>query len=96
MVSQELMYMQHMYMVCGELHICHDLYLYQKVHDNAYPTPLFYEALDMNHIIVMLGIGWYHNTFSHICVKHQHYPVHDTLRLSIFFYWLFVYLSPDQ
>ena len=25
MVGQALMYMQHMHMVCGELHICHEL-----------------------------------------------------------------------
>ena len=83
-------------MVCGEFHICHDLVLDQTLSDNAYSTPLLHEALDVNHKMVMLGIGWYHNTFSHICVKHQHYPEHDTLCLSIFFYWIFSCILPDQ
>ena len=73
-------------MVCAELHIFHDLDLYQNVNDNDYPTPLIHEALDVKHKMVMLGIGWYHNIFSHICVQRQHYPEHDTLCLSILFY----------
>ena len=48
MVGQELMYMQHRHMVCGELHIFHDLYLDQNVYDNAYLTPLIHEDLDVN------------------------------------------------
>ena len=85
MVGKALMYMQHRQMVFGEWHICHDLDLDQNIYDNAYPTPLLYEVLDGNHIMVMLGIGWYHNIFSHICVQNQHYPEHDTLCLSLFF-----------
>ena len=57
MVGQLLMYMQHSHMVCGELHICHDLDLDQNLYDNAYPTPLLHEAFDGNHIMVILGIG---------------------------------------
>ena len=91
-----LMYIQHRHMVCGELHICHELFLDQNVNDNTYSTPLLHEVLDVDHKMVMLGIGWYHNTFSHICVQHQHYPEHDTLCLSIFFYWLFSYILPYQ
>ena len=90
------MYMQHSHVVCGELHISHDLYLDQKVNDNVYPIPLLNEDLDMNHKMVMLGIGWYQNTFSHLCVQHQHYPEHDTLCVFIFFYWLFPYILTDQ
>ena len=67
MVGQALMYMQHRLIVCGELCICHDLYLNQNVYDNAYPTSLLHEALYVNHKMVMLGIGWYHNNFSHLC-----------------------------
>ena len=89
MVGQALMYMQHRNMVCNEFHICHDLYLDQNVNDNAYPTLLLHEALDMNHKMVMLGIGLYHNKFSHLYVRHQHYPEHDTLYLSILLFWLF-------
>ena len=62
-VCLELFYMQHMHMVCGELHICHELVLHQTVNDNAYSTPLLHEALDVNNKIVIMGIGWYHNTF---------------------------------
>ena len=50
----------------------------------------------MNHKMVMLGIGWYHNTFSHLCVQHQKYPEHDTLCLSILFDWIFYCIFLDQ
>ena len=83
-------------MVCGELHICHDLVLDQNVNDNAYSTPFIHEALDVRHKMVILGIGLYHNTCSHLFVQHQHYPEHDILCLSIFFYWLFFCIFPDQ
>ena len=96
MVVQALMYMQHRHMVWGKFHICRDLDSDQNVYDNAYPTPLLHEALDVNHKMVMLGIGWYHNTISHICVQHQHYPEHDTLCLSILFHWIFCCFPPDQ
>ena len=95
-VCPALMYIQHRHMVCGELHICHELVLYLKLNDNAYPTPLIHEALDVNHKMVILGIGCYHNTLSHICVQHQHYSEHDTLCMSIFFYWMFSCIFPDQ
>ena len=95
-VCQALMYMQHKHMVCGELHICYDLDLYQNVNDNAHPTPLLHEDLDVNHKMVMLGIGCYHNTFSHVCVQHQNYPEQDTLCMSILFYWIFFCIFPDQ
>ena len=55
------MYMQHIHMVCSELCIFHDLILDQTVNDNAYSTPFFHEDLDVNHNMLMLGIGWYHN-----------------------------------
>ena len=83
-------------MVCGELHTCHDLVLDQTVNYNAYSTTLLNAALDVDHKIVMLGIGWYHNTFSHICVQYKYYSEHDTLYLTILFYWLFSYIFPDQ
>ena len=96
MVGQALMYMQHSHMVCGKFHIFHALDSDQNINDNAYPTPLLHKALDVNHRMLMLGIGWYHNTFSYLCVKHQNYPEHDTIYLSIFFYWIFFCLSPNQ
>ena len=97
-VCQALMYMQHSHMVCVELHIRHDLDLDQNVNDNSYSTPLIHEALDVNHKMVTLGIGWYHNTFLHLCVQHQLYPEHDTLCMSILFYWIFscIYLINDS
>ena len=85
-VFQALMYMQHRHMVCGKLQIFHYLDLDQNVNDNAYPTPLLHEALDVNHKMVMLVIGWYRNKFSNLCVQHQHYSEHDTLFLFILFY----------
>ena len=36
------------------------------------------------------------HTFSHRCVQHQQYTEHDLLYLSIFFYWIFFYILPDQ
>ena len=88
-VGQALMYMQHRHMVCGESHICHELVLDKNVNGNSYSTPLIHEDLDVDHKMVMLGIGLYHNIFSHICVQHQNYPEHDIICPSILFYWLF-------
>ena len=92
-VCPALMYMQHMHMVCGEKNISHDLILYQTVNDNTYSTPLLHEALDVDHQMVMMGIGLYHNTFSHLCVQYQHYPEYDTLCLSILFTGSFIYFT---
>ena len=63
---QSLMYMQHRHMECGKLHIWHDLVLDQNVSDNAYSTSLLHEALDVNHKMVILGIGLYHNIYFHV------------------------------
>ena len=57
-------------MVCGKLHICYDLVLDQAVNDDAYSNPLLHEALYVDNKMVMLGIGWYQNTSSHLCVQH--------------------------
>ena len=81
----ELVFIQHRHMVCGALPICHDLVLVQRVNNNYYSTPFLCEVLDVDHKMVMMGISLYHNTFSHICVKYQYYPDHDTLCMSIFF-----------
>ena len=69
-----------------------------KLNDNAYSPPLLHEALDVNHKMVMLAIGLYHNKFSHLFVQHQNHPEHDTLCLSILFYWIFfcIYLINDS
>ena len=96
MVYPALIYMQYSHMVCGKLHICHDLVLDQTVNDNAYSTPFLHEYLDVKHQMLMLGIGWYYNKFSHLCVQHQHYTEHDTLCLYILFYYIFSCLSPDK
>ena len=37
--GQALVYMQQRHMVCGKLHICHDLFLDQNLDDNAYLIP---------------------------------------------------------
>ena len=92
-VGQVLMYMQHMHMECGKFHTCHDLVLDQNINDNAYSTPLLHEALGVYHKMVIMGIGFYHNTFSHIFVQHQHYPEYDILCLSIFLQALFIYFT---
>ena len=89
-ICSGLMYTQHMKIVCGEFHICHDLVLDQNANDNAYSTPCLHKALDMNHKMVMMGIGCYHNTFSHLYMQHQHYPEQDTLFCP---FYLIVYLS---
>ena len=91
-VVQALTYMQHRHMICGKFHIYHDLVLYQNVNDNTYSTPLLREALDVDHKMVIFAIGLYHDKFSLICVKNQRYPERDTLYLSIFFYWLFLFI----
>ena len=84
-VGISLIYMQHRHMECVKLHIFHDLVLDQNVNDNSYSTPFRHEDLDVDHKILILVIGLYHNTFSHICVQHQNYPEHDIICLSIFF-----------
>ena len=86
------MYMQHMHMELGELHIFHELVLDQNINDHAYSTNLLHEALDVDHKMAILGIGLYHNTFSRICVKHKHYPERDILCLSIFLMASFYFL----
>ena len=80
------MYMQYRHMECGKFHIFHDLFLDQNVNDNSFSTPLLHDALDVEHKMVVMVIGLYQNTFSHIFVKHQHYHEHDILCISIFFY----------
>ena len=57
-------------MIHGKFHICRELDLNQNIYDNAYPTPLLQEASYVNQKMVILGIGWYQNTFSHICVQY--------------------------
>ena len=84
-VGQALMYMQHRPMEFGESHLCHDLFLDQKVNYNAYSTRFCHEALDVDHKMVILVIGSYHKKYLHICVKHQHYPEHNILFLFILF-----------
>ena len=73
-------------------HICHELVLDQNINDNAYSTPLLHDDLDVEHKMVIMVIGLYHNTFSHICVQHQNYPEHDIICLYILFYLLFFYI----
>ena len=48
-----------------------------------------HEVWNVYHKMLNLGIYLCYNTYSHICVQHQHYPEHDTLCMSIFFQWLF-------
>ena len=62
-----------------EYYIFHYIVLDQNVNDNAYSTPLLHKAFNMDHKMVMMGIGLYHNTFSHLCVQHQNYPEHDNI-----------------
>ena len=95
-VGRALMYMQHKNMVCGKLHIFHYLFLDQNINVNAYSTPFLYEDLDVDHKVVMMGIGLYQNIFSLLYVQHKHYTEHDTLYLCNLFYWLFLFICPDS
>ena len=95
-VYEALMYMQHRHMACGEFQKCHDLVLDQNINDNSHSPPYHHEALDVDHKIVMVGIDLYYNIFSLLFVQYQHYPEHDTLYLSIFFYCAFFCILPDQ
>ena len=92
-VGQSLMYMQHRHMVCGESHIFHDLVLDQNMNNNSYSTPLIHEPLDVDHKIVIMGIGLYHNKISHICVQHQHYPEHDNADVAHKYVKIYCYTS---
>ena len=86
-VGQVSMYVQHKRKLCSKFHIFYDLVLVQNVNYNAYSNPWIHEALDVDHKMSMLGIGFYHNTFSHICVQHQHYPVYETSPISMRFWF---------
>ena len=66
-VCQALMYIQERNMVCGKLQICHSLVLDKNTKNNAYSTPFLHGDLNMDHKMVILEIGWFHNIF-HIFV----------------------------
>ena len=85
-VCPALIYMQHSRMVYGEFHRHHYLVLNQNANDKAYSTPLRHEVWNVDNKMLMLVIVLCYNTFSNICVKHQQYPEHDTLCMSIFFH----------
>ena len=89
-VCLALMYMQHKHMIYGEFHIYHYLFLEQNTKDNAFSTPLWYEVWNVEQKIVMLGINFCYNKFSHLVVQHQYYTEHDTVGLYIFFNELFI------
>ena len=63
--------MQHKQMVCRELHNLNDLVLDQNLNDNTYSTPVPHEAFDVDHKLLIIGIGYYHNSFSLICVQRK-------------------------
>ena len=53
-----LMYMQHKHMVYGKLHIYLYLVLDKNANDNVYSTPLRHEVWNVEHKIIILGIGF--------------------------------------
>ena len=61
--GKTLMYMQHRHMECVEYHICHEQVLDKNVNGNTYSAPLLHAALDVDHKVVIMVIGLYHNTF---------------------------------
>ena len=95
-VCLALTYMQRKHMVYGEFHTHHCLVLDQKENINAYSTPLRHEVCNVDHKMVMQGIDLFYNILSHLCVKHKHYPEHDTVCLSIFFPLIIYFILPDQ
>ena len=74
-----------MHMVCDELNILLFLVLGQNANDNAYSAPFCHEVWNVDQKRIRMGIDLYYNKFSHLCVKRQHYPEHDTLCMPIFF-----------
>ena len=82
-------------MVCGEFHIFNDLVLDQNVNNNAYPTPLLHESLDVNPKMIMLGIGWYHNIFSHL-ICNISIILNMILSICPFYFTGFFYIASDQ
>ena len=75
----------HMHMVYGGFHRHHYLVLDQNASDNIFSTPLCHEVWNVDHKMVMQVIYFCYNTFSHLCLQHQHYLEHDTVCLSIFY-----------
>ena len=94
-VCLAFMYMQHRQMVYSKLHRHHYLVLYQNASDNAYSSLLRHEVCMVDHKMVMLGIDFCYNKFSHLCVKHQYYPENITVCMYIFFPYVFS-IWPDQ
>ena len=88
--------MQHKHMVYGELCIHHFLVLDQKENDNAYSNPLVHEVWNADHKMAMMCFNLCYNAFSNLGVKHQHYPEHDTIYLSMFFPWIVYCKFPVQ
>ena len=84
-VCLALMYMKHTQIVYGKLHILPFIFLGQNENYNTYSTPLRHEVWNVDHKMIILGIDFCYNTFSHLWVKHHHYLEHDTVCLSIFF-----------
>ena len=72
------MHMQHKHMVYSELHIDQYLVLDQTANVNAYSTPLRHEVWNVDHKMVIMGIDFCYNTFSHLGVQHNNYPKHNT------------------
>ena len=85
-----LISMQHRHMVYLKVHRRHYLVLDQSARDSNYLSLLCYEAWNLDHKMVILGISLCYNLFSNICVKDNHYLEHGTVCLSIFFPWIFL------
>ena len=90
-VCLALMYIQQKHMVYGEFHRHYYLVLDQISSDNAYSTPLRHMVWNVDHKMVIQGITLCYNILSHLGVQQQHYHEHDTVCLSIFFPWIFLY-----
>ena len=95
-VCLALMYMQQGNMLCVKLIIDHFLILDLTENDNAYSTPLRHKVWNVDHKMVILGIHFCYNTYSHLGMQYQHYTEHDTVCLSIFLSWIFVCIFHDQ
>ena len=65
-VCLALMYKQHTHMVYGKLYILPYIVLYQNANDNAYSTLVRHEVWNVDQKIIIMGIGFCYNTFSHI------------------------------
>ena len=80
-------------MVYNEIHIYPYLFFDQNANDNAYSTPLLHEVCNVDHKMIVLGIGFY-IIHSHMLVCNIGIILNRVLSVCPFSF--LVFFCPDQ